>query len=228
LKVIILCGGKGNRLKPLTEKIPKPLIKINKKPILFYIVSYFIKYGINDFIFCTGYKSSLIEKYVEKSFKNINYDFINSGDVDIIKRVFDVRESIKDQFILCYGDTIADVDLIKLFNFHNSHLGFATITTYQLISQFGIVMNDNLNLVTSFGEKPKLDNWINIGYFFMDYEVFELIPQYSTFIEFINGLIQLKYLYSYRHDGLHITVNTFTELEIANGQIETYKEKLRK
>ena len=165
---------------------------------------------------------------MEKSFKNINYDFINSGDVDIIKRVFDVREMIKGQFILCYGDTIADVDLIKLFNFHNSHLGCATITTYQLISQFGIVSNNNLNLVTSFGEKPKLDNWINIGYFFMDNEVFELMPKYRTFIEFIDGLIQLKYLYSYRHDGLHITVNTFTELEVANGQIETYKEKLRK
>jgi len=210
--VVILCGGKGERLKPLTDGFPKPLIKIKGKPILNYLISYFESYGFKKFIIAVGYKSEKVREYFHENHKHLEIDIIDSGDVDIIRRLIDSSKLIKGDFIVCYGDTLADVDLIELFKFHNKHIGKASVTCYQLRSQFGILAMNKSCIVESFEEKPLLDAWLNIGYFYFDSEVLHTINKYKSFVDFLQSLIQEAELYSFQHSGMHITVNTIKEL----------------
>ena len=109
IRVVILCGGKGTRLKPITNNIPKPLILIKGKPILYYLLKYFENYGVKNFIIATGYHSEKIEKYFDRNHRNLKIEIVNSGEVDIVKRVISVKHLIQDNFILCYGDTLANI-----------------------------------------------------------------------------------------------------------------------
>jgi len=223
LKVLILCGGRGERLKPLTDGIPKPLVHIKGKPILYYLISYFKKHSITNFIIAAGYKSEMINNYLIENYNNINIEFVDSGDVDIISRIIDCKNYIINEFILCYGDTLADIDLPKLYNFHYSHLGKVTVSSYRQRSQFGILSSTNSGMVTSFKEKPLLDAWINIGYFIFDPDALTNINEYNSFVEFLESLIKEHELYTYKHEGLHITVNTIKELAEAEKNIGDFK-----
>ena len=101
LTAIILCGGKGMRLRPLTNDVPKPLVEINDKPILYYIINHLMKYEIKNLIIATGYKSEMIETFMKNNFSNIKYTIVNSGDVNILKRVKDCMEYINND-LSCY------------------------------------------------------------------------------------------------------------------------------
>ena len=223
LKILILCGGRGERLKPLTDRIPKPLININGKPILYHLINYFQNYGFIDFILATGYKSKMIEQYFEKNHKDINVTFSNAGDVDIIERILYTINLVEDNFILCYGDTLANIKLDELIKYHNSHNGQGTITTYQLKSPFGVLQFDESGLIHSFIEKPVLDTWINIGYFLFCKDILEEMVGYKTFAEFLSGVINKHKLYNYKHKGIHITVNTMKELKEAEKNIKKFE-----
>jgi glucose-1-phosphate cytidylyltransferase len=117
LKVLILCGGKGERLKPLTESVPKPLIKIKGRPILSYLLSHFESYGFRKFVIAVGYRSEAIIRYFEQNHRNIEIEISDSGDADIVKRIKDAAGYLTGDFIVCYGDTLADVDLYSLIRF---------------------------------------------------------------------------------------------------------------
>jgi len=219
-QALILCGGKGERLLPITDSIPKPLVKIDKEPILSYQIKYLEKKGIKDFIIATGYKSKLIEDYLTKSFSNLNIRIVDSGIVDIMLRLHDCKPYLKDEFLLCYGDTLADIDILKLYQFHKKRNAKATVSTYQIHSQFGIIKTNRSSLVKEFLEKPKLDAWINIGYFIFNKTIID--NKAINFADFISQLVRSGYLYSYKHMGLHITVNTVKELKEAQQNIKNY------
>ena len=106
LKAVLLCGGKGERLYPLTDKTPKPLVKINDKPILSYIIDHLEKYNIMDLIVLTGYKSNKIESYLREANRKPNIQIIDSGEVDIIKRIQDALHFIDDDFMLLYRNMV--------------------------------------------------------------------------------------------------------------------------
>lgn len=228
LKVLILCGGKGERLRPLTQKIPKPLVLIKGKPILGYLIYYFEKYGFKKFIIATGYKSEKIMRYFDKNHKNLEIGIIDSGDVDIIKRIQDAADNINGDFIMCYGDTLANVDLKKLISFHRAHKGTVTITSFPLQSQFGILELETLGKVKSFREKPTLDKWINIGYFYFSFKSMKYLMESRTFVDFIQKQIENGNMFSYRHTGVHITVNTLKELQEAEKNITRFDYILRR
>ena len=130
-QVCILCGGKGTRLKPLTNDIPKPLIEIGGNPMLHYIMKHFLQTGLKNFIIATGYKHELIENYFYKNHNNINIEVVNSGNVDILQRIIDTEKLIKGKFIVAYGDTIADIDIDQLLEFDSNHEGEVTVSSYQ-------------------------------------------------------------------------------------------------
>ena len=109
LSVVILCGGKGARLKPLTNDLPKPLVKINNKSILENILLYFLKFKINSFIIASGYKKNLIKNFFEKKFIKNNIKIINNNiDADIIVRLKNSFNYSKKYLLICYGDTMID------------------------------------------------------------------------------------------------------------------------
>ena len=223
IDVLILCGGKGERLAPITSQIPKPLVKIKGKPIINYLISYLENFGFRRFIIAVGYKSQKMREYFHKNHKHLKIDIIDSGDVDIIQRLVHSSKLIKGNFIVCYGDTLADVNLMELIKFHDKHLGKASVTCYQLRSQFGILSTNKSGIVESFEEKPLLDAWMNIGYFYFDSTIFHTINNYRSFVDFLQSLIQKSELFSFKHSGIHLTINTIKELAIAEKNIDKFK-----
>ncbi len=220
-QALILWGGKGERLKPITDSIPKPLVKINHEPLLSYQIIYLEKRGINNFVIATGYKSKLIKDYIKQNFNHLEINIVDSGDVDIMQRIYDCMIYLNEEFLLCYGDTLADIDIYELYNFHKKHKGKVTVSTYQLISQFGIIKTDKNDLVIEFLEKPKLDIWINIGYFIFDKSIINRGSK--IFADFISKLALSNFIFSYKHNGFHLTVNTINELKDAELNIKNFK-----
>ena len=223
LKVLILCGGKGERLNPLTNRTPKPLIPINGTPILTYLISYLELYGLKKIVIAAGHESGKIFEYFENHHKNLDIEIVDSGDVDIIERIRDAAEVIPGDFIMCYGDTLADVNLLELIEFHHKHKGNITITSYPLQSPFGILNIDGSGKMLSFAEKPILDEWINIGYFYFSRECIKHIDKSETFVDFLLGKTEKGDIFSFKHRGIHITVNTITELREAERNIARLK-----
>ena len=218
--VLILCGGKGERLRPLTHNIPKPLIKVNKKPILSYIFDHLTKYNLNDYVIATGYKSHKIEDYLQQLKPTFRYKTVFSGDVDIIQRIKDASEYIENDFMVLYGDTISDVDISKLIKFHRSHNNLVTITVWPLKTQFGLVEISEDSHVISFQEKPVLGKWINIGYFYFNFEMMQMMNQYDTFEEFLAISSKQKLLSAYKHNNMHLTINNLSERNEAEEELK--------
>lgn len=218
--VIILCGGKGLRLRPITKNIPKPLIEINKKPILEHIINHFIKYKFNDFIIATGYKSDKIEEFMVRKFNNINYKIINSGDVEIIKRIIDCTRDLQTNSILCYGDTLTNINLDSLKEFHNDSKNLLTISGYKIKIPFGVMHRNSNNFVIKFEEKPTLNEVMNIGFFYISKNLYSIFNKHKSFEDMLIKLSHDKLLKCYIHNGIHITINTIAELYHANENIK--------
>ncbi len=219
--IAILCGGKGLRLRPITADIPKPLIKIGTKPILQHIITHFKKFDHKEYFIATGYKSNKIEKFMQDKFNSINYTIIDSGDVQILQRIRDIlnHHSGENDIILCYGDTISDVDTNKLTKFHYNDINSLTITSYPISIPFGVMNIGQDNKVKSFIEKPVLKEVMNIGYFYISNILFDKFYKYESFEDVLINLTKEKKLKCYQHNGIHITVNTIKELEYANENI---------
>jgi len=164
--VLILCGGKGERLRPLTDSTPKPLVHLQGRPILSYLLDHITKFNLTNIVIAAGFQAKKISAFFEENHRDLDVTIVNSGDVDIMDRIKACAPYIKGDFILLYGDTLADVDLGRLQEFHFSHDSKATITLWPLKSQFGLAELDQEGNVTSFREKPTLDQWINIGHFY--------------------------------------------------------------
>jgi glucose-1-phosphate cytidylyltransferase len=219
IPVVILCGGKGERLYPLTIDIPKPLIEINGEPILWYIIEHLKKYQTRKFIITVGYKAEKIEEYFDKNHKNLNIQIVNSGDADIIKRIQDAAKYISTDFLVLYGDTLSNVNIDKLIKYHSTNTQNVTMTVWPLVSQFGLVEISKEGKVTSFNEKPKLPQWINIGYFYFNKNTFNIYNEFDRFQDFLHFIAEKGDLNAYCHQGIHFTVNTIKELEEAEKQI---------
>ena len=168
LEVIILCGGKGQRLRPITESIPKPMVEIKEKPILSYILDYLSNSGIKNFHIASGYKSEIVHSYLNERYENLKINLVDSGDVDIIERIKDCGRNIGGDFLVLYGDTISDVDIKELIRSHSKGKMLATMTVWPMRSQFGLVNFDSNGKVTSFLEKPVLDKFMNIRFFYQN------------------------------------------------------------
>jgi glucose-1-phosphate cytidylyltransferase len=212
IPVVILCGGKGTRLKEETEFRPKPMVLVGDRPIIWHIMKTYSHYGFNDFMLCLGYKGDMIRNYF------FNYDW-NHSDVMIElggKKVTKLQNSHGEEdwriwlvdtgqetmtggrlkrlatyldkngsemFFGTYGDGVANVNVADLLAFHQSHGKLATMTAVRPPSRFGeLVIEDNL--VTSFKEKPQVsEGWINGGYFVLHRKVLDLIENDDTIFE---------------------------------------------
>ncbi|MBT3549240.1 MAG: nucleotidyltransferase family protein [Gammaproteobacteria bacterium] len=217
--VIILCGGKGMRLRPITNDLPKPLIPISGKPVLHYIINQCMKYDLDKFVIATGYKSKKISEFIDSNFRDLDCALVDSGDSDIINRIRDCLDLIDDDFILCYGDTISDINLNNLQEYHKLQSNISTVTSFPISIPFGVMSLDDDNYVKSFIEKPVLKDVMNIGYFYFSKVHHNLFFKHNSFIEVLDDLCNQKELKCYNHAGIHITINTIQELEYANANI---------
>jgi len=221
MNTILLCGGKGERLRPLTLEIPKPMVLIKGQPILWYILKQLEKYPINDIFITVGYKSFVIKEYFNKNFKNLRIKIIDDGDVDIIERVKSViKISPNDDLLILYGDTISDINLDDLVAFSEKDKMRNTITVWPLSTDFGVVEFDENMKVIEFKEKPKLNKWINIGYFILRKESFKYLQEFDKYEYFLKFCGQSGILNAYKHEGNHFTVNSLVELDLVEQNID--------
>ena len=215
MKVVILCGGKGTRLKELTEDIPKPLVEIGGKPILWHIMKIYSNYGFDDFILCLGYKGKMIEEY----FKNNNkekwgIEFVNTGEKSNKgQRIKAVETYIKDEnFFVAYGDDVSDVNIKQILNYHLKNNKIVTLTAVNPESQFGIMEINSKGEITEFKEKPKLDHWINGGFFIFNKKIFDYIQDdYDLEKETFEELVREKQIIAFKHNGFWKCMNTFKD-----------------
>jgi glucose-1-phosphate cytidylyltransferase len=217
MKVLILAGGFGTRLSEETDLIPKPLVKLGGKPILWHIMKQYSAFGYNEFVILLGYKGHMIKEYFANNNEN-NWDitFLDTGQkTDTGGRIKRAAQHIDNQtFMLTYGDGLADINLIQLLAFHQKHGGLATMTSVQLASRFGILEIGNEERVTQFKEKPK-DNeaWINGGFFICEPGILNYIKNDETIFE-KNPLATLANdgeLFTYCHRGFWKCMDTLRD-----------------
>ena len=177
MKLVILAGGLGTRLGSITEKIPKPMVSIGNRPIIWHIMKYYFDYGIRDFILCLGYKCesfiSFFQSQENKSdilISQSNIELIDTG-LNTLKggRIKKIEKYLDDNTnLLTYGDGLSNVNIESLIEFHSSHTGIVTVTGVHPPSRFGELEIKN-NLVTSFVEKAQLSRgYINGGFMVFD------------------------------------------------------------
>ena len=199
MKVVILCGGQGTRLREQTELIPKPMVEIGGRPMLWHIMSIYAHHGLTDFVLCLGYKGHVIKDYFanfdirsndltvrlggeqkvdvldRKEQTPWNVTLVDTGDLaQTGARLFRVRDHIGDEpFCVTYGDGLGSVDISKLIDFHSSHGKCVTITGVHPPGRFGELEYDG-DRVTAFAEKPQVtESYINGGFFVVQPSFFD-------------------------------------------------------
>lgn len=229
MKVVILAGGKGTRISEESRLRPKPMVEIGGKPILWHIMRQYASFGYDEFIVCCGYKGHMIKEYFVNYYQNQSHIEISleNHKTQVIKenseswkvtlvdtgaetltagRILKVRDYIGNEpFFLTYGDGVSDVDIRKLFLFHNEHKKIVTISTTQPEGRFGALQFDETgNEVLGFKEKARADQaWVNIGFMVMEPEVFEYLGDGSTMLETrpFETLAADNQMAAYRHMG---------------------------
>jgi len=220
-KTIILCGGKGKRLGALGQSIPKPLVKFHDKPILYHKLSQGINQGFRSFIIATGYKGNMIVDACREMDLDCSVDFSDSGEeAGMLRRIYDARNFFEDRAIVTYGDTISNMKIQNLVDFHSKKKGLAAIVIAPIQSPFGLVTANDKKQVQTLSEKPIL--YYYIGTFIFEKRAMEVIPKEildlpdgKGLIAFFEALRERGELYAYSHEGKDITFNTIEELELA-------------
>jgi glucose-1-phosphate cytidylyltransferase len=207
MKIVILAGGKGSRISFYSQKIPKPMIKIGNIPLLTHIMRIFKFYGYEDFLIAAGYKSQIIKKYYKNSKEFTKIKVINTGkDTMTGGRILKLKKYLKNEenFFVTYGDGVSSINLENLVKFHKQHKKIATVTAVRPPVKFGEMKIKPNNKVSSFTEKPQLQNgWINGGFFVFNKRIFSYIKSSKTTLE-RKPLIDLtvkKQLVAFKHYG---------------------------
>ncbi|HEY7438943.1 MAG TPA: glucose-1-phosphate cytidylyltransferase [Acidimicrobiia bacterium] len=243
MPVVILCGGRGMRLREETEYRPKPMVEIGRRPVLWHIMKLFAEYGHTSFVLCTGYRGQMIKDYF------LNYEAWNSDltitlgsansaqfhgghletgwtvtvadtghDTQTGGRVKRVERYLgADRFMVTYGDGLADVDISKLLDFHIAHGKIATVTTTRPLSRFGIVDLDEDATVARFREKPEGDEWVSSGFFVFEHEFLDRLDD-DCILERapLERLANEGEIVAYQHDGFWQPMDTYREFLMLN------------
>ena len=228
MKVVILAGGFGTRLSEYTKTIPKPMVKIAGKPILFHIMFHYAKFGFKDFYIALGYKGGVIKKFFKKKFYNWNINLIETGRNTMtggrLKRL--EKYLNKETFMMTYGDGLSNINLRKLLKFHIKNKKMVTITAVRPPARFGGIKLIGKN-VSYFKEKSKLDEgWINGGFFVMEPEFLQLIKADHTYLE-RDPLVKAskkRQLLGYKYNGFWHCMDTKRDKDKLD---EIYKKKTR-
>ena len=239
MKVVILAGGFGTRISEESHLLPKPMITIGDKPILWHIMKYYSSFGFNDFIILAGYRQYVIKEYFNNYFlhnSDVTFDYSienklivhdhknEKWKVTILDtglntmtggRVLRARDYLPDKFFLTYGDGVSNVDLNKLLKQHNEDKVLLTLTAIKPMGRFG-ALEIKKQLITSFREKSSNDeSWINGGFMVVEKRLLEFIKGDNDILEqdVFNRLIEKQKMAAYKHDGFWQCMDTLRDRE---------------
>lgn len=227
---MILCGGQGTRIRDADWNLPKALVPIHGKPILWHIMTHYQKYGLNEFILCVGYKAQEIQKYFSGNSHNFNIIYSDAGESAMtgarIKYAEDLIGADPD-FCLTYGDGVSDINLNQLLSFHRAHGKILSITGVSPPSRFGeLVFDQDLN-ITNFNEKPILtQRKISGGFFICRREIFQYLEPKNLNLVFekssMSRLVQDQQVKIFIHEGFWAAMDTYRDFLELNS-VEIYK-----
>jgi glucose-1-phosphate cytidylyltransferase len=244
MKVIIFCGGKGTRLREETEFKPKPMVEIGGRPIMWHIMQRYAHYGHKDFVLPLGYRGDVIKQYFA-DYKTRNSDFtidLASGKTLVHESatLVDWRVTLKDTgentekggriarvkahignepFMATYGDGVADIDIDALLAFHKGHGKMVTFTGVRMPSRFGTVSMNERGEVTSWLEKPVLNQFTNCGFFVFEPQIFNYLSEdEGCDLEKapMERLAREGQLAMYRHEGFWQCMDTLRDYQLLN------------
>jgi len=241
MKVVILCGGLGTRLREETEFRPKPLVEVGSRPVLWHIMKSYAHYGFQEFVLCLGYRGNMIKDYF-LNYEAMNNDFtITLGQKSQIlldgshqeqgfrvtlaetgletmtggrlKRI--AKYVGEDTFMMTYGDGLSDVDIGRLLEFHRSHGRLATVTTVRPVVRFGVLDIGEEDRVLEFKEKPMSEGWINAGFFVFNTGIFDYLSGDDCILERapLERLAREGKLAAYRHEGFFFAMDTYRDYQ---------------
>ena len=215
MKAVILAGGYGTRISEESHIIPKPLIEIGGKPILWHIMKIYSAYKIDDFVICLGYKGEKIKEYFEQFDSKLwNIQLIDTGlDTMTGGRLKRIQDKIDNTFCMTYGDGVSDVNLNNLLTFHKEKKSLATLTAIHPPERFG-VLNLSGDYVTEFHEKHTGESsWINGGFFVFEPEIFDYLQNDSTVLERapLETLAKEQKLSAFKHNGFWHPMDTLRD-----------------
>ena len=212
MKVVILAGGFGTRLSEYTKTIPKPMIQVGGRPILFHIMKHYARYGFKDFYIALGYKGEILKKYFNKNFFGWNINLIETGKNTMTGgRLKRLKKYIGEEtFMMTYGDGLSNVNLKNLLKFHKKNKKLVTLTAVRPPARFGALKLKGQN-VSYFKEKSKLDEgWINGGFFVMEPNFLKFIENDNTYLERepLEKVCKKKQLGAFKHKGFWQCMDT--------------------
>ena len=245
MQVVILAGGAGTRLKEQTAAIPKPLIEIGGRPVLWHIMKGYARWGFADFVLCLGYKGDAIRRYF-LDYDRMNADVsveLGSGRVRSLSPTHDEaswrvvladtglttgtggrlkrieRYIDGDTFLATYGDSLSDVPIAEVLAFHRRSGRVATMCVMRSTQRFGVVSFEG-GRVTKFREKPETAaEWINGGYYVFDRRIFDYLDADSAFEAApLARLVDEGQLAAYEHRGCHRAMDTLRDVELLNAE----------
>lgn len=244
MKVIILCGGIGTRLKEETEFKPKPMVYVGNKPIIWHIMKIYASYGYNEFVLALGYKADYIKEFFlnQKAFTsdftlqtstykakyylgsrqdadNFKITFVDTGlDTLIGERILMCKKYIADdeEFMVTYGDGVANINIKKLVQHHRKKKTIGTITGVHPKSKYGLIQHDHDGFVKQFVEKPILDDWISGGFMVFEKKFFDYLRPGEMEHEGLQRLTKENQLALFLHEGFWYAIDTYKEFEELN------------
>lgn len=244
MKVVIFCGGKGTRIREETEFKPKPMVLVGERPIMWHIMKRYAQYGHKEFILPLGYKGDVIKQYFA-DYKTRNSDFtinLGSGDITMHEKVDKVDWDITltdtgedtekggrlarvarhldgESFMATYGDGVADIDIDALLKFHKSHGKIVTFTGVRMPSRFGTVNTDAKGNVTTWLEKPMLNQYTNCGFFVFEPEIMDYLTEDESCDlekEPMERLAKDGELAMFQHNGFWQCMDTLRDYQLLN------------
>jgi glucose-1-phosphate cytidylyltransferase len=246
IKAVILCGGQGTRIREASESMPKPMLPIGGKPIVWHIMKMYAAHGINEFVLCLGYKSWMLKEYflnyramqsdvTVTMGKNHSVEFMGTPEeewkVTLAEtgeetmtggRVASIRKYVENDELFCltYGDGVSDVNITELLAFHRASKKIATVTAVRPPGRFG-EMDIKDNLVKEFNEKPQTtEGFINGGFFVCDSKkIWDHVPNQKKLTferEPLQSLAEGNQLGAYKHTGFWQPMDTLREFTMLN------------
>jgi glucose-1-phosphate cytidylyltransferase len=218
IPVAILSGGKGSRMTGHSAAVPKPLVEIGGRPILWHVMSIYAAQGLNRFILLTGHGAAEVEAFADDTPAEWDVQCVDTGlETPTGGRVQRARHLLEDEtFCLTYADGVADIDLDSLLSFHRDSGAAATMTVVQPENPWGVA-NLQGDRVAGFAEKPPLDCWVNGGFFVMEPRALESIgAEHVLEREPLEALAAAGELAAYRHAGFWDCMDTYKDTLLLN------------